>query len=55
MTIDSERDLASSPSALPDYLPARIVNEYVYCPRLFYFEQVEGVFVHNEYTAEGAV
>ena len=40
--------------ALPDYLSARRINEYVYCPRLFYFEQVEGVFVHNEHTAEGA-
>ena len=40
--------------ALPDYLSARKINEYVYCPRLFYFEQVEGVFVHNEHTAEGA-
>ena len=42
------------PRSLPDYLPARMINEYVYCPRLFYFEQVEGVFVHNEHTAEGA-
>ena len=32
-----------------------MINEHVYCPRLFYFEQVEGVFVHNEHTAEGAV
>ena len=40
--------------ALPDYLTARKINEYEYCPRLFYFEQVEGVFVHNEHTAEGA-
>ena len=30
-----------------------MINEYVYCPRLFYYEQVEGVFVHNEHTAEG--
>jgi len=27
---------------LPDYLPARMVNEFVYCPRLFYYEWVEG-------------
>jgi CRISPR-associated protein Cas1 len=43
----------SARRALPDYLPARMINEFVYCPRLFYFEQVEGVFVHNEHTAEG--
>lgn len=30
-----------------------MINEYVYCPRLFYYEQVEGVFVHNEHTAAG--
>jgi CRISPR-associated protein Cas1 len=24
-----------------------MVNEYVYCPRLFYFEFVEGVFANN--------
>ena len=40
--------------ALPDYLPARMINEFVYCPRLFYYEQVEGIFVHNEHTEEGA-
>ena len=31
----------------PDYLPARMLNEFVYCPRLFYYEWVEGVFAHN--------
>jgi hypothetical protein len=25
-----------------DLLPARMVNEFVYCPRLFYLEWVEG-------------
>ena len=29
---------------LPDYLPARMLNEFVYCPRLFFYEWVEGVF-----------
>src|SRR5258705_13033716 len=29
------------------YLPARMINEFVYCPRLFYYEYVEGVFVDN--------
>ena len=37
---------------LPDYLPARMLNEYVYCPRLFYYEWVEGVFAHNQETVE---
>ena len=36
-----------------EYLPARMVNEYVYCPRLFYYEHVEGVFVESADTVEG--
>lgn len=39
----------------PDYLPARMLNEYVYCPRLFYYEWVEGLFVHNRETVEGSL
>ncbi|MBA2114990.1 CRISPR-associated endonuclease Cas4g/Cas1g [Bremerella alba] len=35
-------------------LPARMINEYVYCPRLFYYEHVEGIFVHNLETIEGS-
>ncbi|MDP1590137.1 MAG: Dna2/Cas4 domain-containing protein, partial [Prosthecobacter sp.] len=35
-------------------LRARMLNEFVYCPRLFYYEQVEGVFVENADTARGA-
>ena len=38
---------------LPDYLPARMINEFVYCPRLFYYEQVEGLFAHSSDTIEG--
>ncbi len=40
---------------LPDYLPARMLNEFVYCPRLFHYEWVEGVFAHNADTVEGAL
>jgi CRISP-associated protein Cas1 len=42
-----------SASALPEYLPARMLNEFVYCPRLFYYEWVEGVFAQNRETVEG--
>jgi CRISPR-associated protein Cas1 len=38
---------------LPDLLPARMLNEFVYCPRLFYYEWVEGVFESNADTLEG--
>lgn len=42
------------PVELPDYLPARMLNEYVYCPRVFYYEWVDGVFRHNPDTEDGA-
>lgn len=38
---------------LPDLLPARMLNEFVYCPRLFYYEWVEGVFESSSDTLEG--
>ena len=38
---------------LPDYLPARMVNEFAYCPRLFFYEWVEGVFRESVDTVEG--
>lgn len=47
----------ASPSpliALPETLTARMLNEFVYCPRLFYFEQVEGVFLDNADTERGS-
>ncbi len=38
---------------LPDYLPARMLNEFVYCPRLFFYEWVEEIFAHSADTVEG--
>jgi CRISP-associated protein Cas1 len=38
---------------LPDLLPARMLNEFAYCPRLFFYEWVEGVFEHNPDTLDG--
>ncbi|MBI3467498.1 MAG: CRISPR-associated endonuclease Cas1 [Planctomycetes bacterium] len=32
-----------------------MVNEFVYCPRLFYYEWVEGVFADNRETVEGSL
>lgn len=32
-----------------------MLNEFVYCPRLFYYEWVEGVFVDNRETVEGSL
>lgn len=36
-----------------DHLPARMVNEFVYCPRLFYLEHVDAEWAHNADTLEG--
>src|ERR1019366_778204 len=46
--IESKREL-------PDYLPARMVNEYTYCARLFFYEWVEGLFAESVDTVEGAI
>ncbi len=37
----------------PDLVPARMLNEFAYCPRLAYLEWVQGEFVHNLDTLEG--
>jgi CRISPR-associated protein Cas1 len=44
-----------SEAAAPPLIPARMVNEFVYCPRLFYLEWVQGDFRHNADTLEGVV
>src|SRR5229473_1032568 len=43
------------PHKLPDYLPARMVNEFAYCPRLFFYEWVEGLFQESVNTVEGSI
>lgn len=40
-------------SALPDLVPARMLNAYVYCPRLFFLEWVDGLWAANADVAEG--
>ncbi|WP_419944793.1 CRISPR-associated endonuclease Cas1 [Candidatus Poriferisodalis sp.] len=38
---------------VPDLVPARMVNEFVYCPRLFYLEWVQSRFEDNADTVHG--
>lgn len=38
---------------MPDLIPARMVNEFSYCPRLFFLEWVQGRFEDNVDTVEG--
>lgn len=39
---------------IPALVPARMVNEFSYCPRLFHLEWVQSQFEHNADTVEGA-
>ncbi len=47
----SERKVRAE--AEPQQIPARMMNEFVYCQRLFYYEFVEGVFVESVDTLRG--
>lgn len=40
---------------IPDLIPARMLNEFAYCPRLFHIEYVQGDFAPNQDTLEGAL
>lgn len=40
-------------TASPTQLPARMLNEYAYCPRLFYLEYVQSEWSHNADTLDG--
>ena len=41
------------PARAPDLVPARMLNEYTYCPRLCYMEWVQGEFAHSVDTLDG--
>ena len=47
-------DIAPIVEDLPALVPARMVNEFSYCPRLFHMEWVQSRFEHNDDTAEGS-
>jgi hypothetical protein len=49
-----ETDVLSKVWRPTEALPARMLNEFVYCRRLFYYEHVEGVFVESADTVKGA-
>jgi CRISP-associated protein Cas1 len=46
------RRLALARSA-PDLVPARMINEVLYCERLLYLEWAQGEFADNAFTVEG--
>jgi CRISPR-associated protein Cas1 len=54
--MDDQSELPLPPPPLrPDqpYLPARMVNEFQYCPRLAYLEWVQGEWADSADTVEG--
>lgn len=51
MIVDS---MVVGSNILPDLIPARMINEYTYCPRLCYLEWVQGQFVESADTLAGS-
>ena len=41
-------------SNVPELLPARMLNEYTYCPRLFHLEWVQKEWADNAFTLDGS-
>ncbi|MBI5141940.1 MAG: CRISPR-associated endonuclease Cas1 [Nitrospirae bacterium] len=52
MSVQAPEPAASAESETP-LIPARMVNEYVYCPRLAYLEWVQGEWAESVDTVEG--
>src|SRR5882762_5631074 len=47
------RESVSNSVEVPALVPARMLNEHAYCPRLAYLEWVQGDFADNADTVEG--
>ena len=45
--------MTATAAAQPDLVPARMLNEFAYCPRLAYLEWVQGEFADSVDTVEG--
>ncbi|WP_395745414.1 CRISPR-associated endonuclease Cas1 [Prosthecobacter sp.] len=52
--VSEKQSESEGPDSTAELMRARMLNEFVYCPRLFYYEQVEGVFVSNADTERGS-
>ncbi len=51
---DGEKSIPDNKTGVP-LIPARMLNEFVYCPRLAYMMWVQGEFAHNAYTVDGKI
>ncbi|GJQ27113.1 MAG: CRISPR-associated exonuclease Cas4/endonuclease Cas1 fusion [Phycisphaerae bacterium] len=50
---DADLGLPILGPGVPDLIPARMLNEFAYCPRLYYLEFVQGQFADSADTIEG--
>lgn len=50
---EQPRPLVPRRTALPDLVPARMVNEVLFCERLLYLEWAQGEWADNAYTLDG--
>jgi CRISP-associated protein Cas1 len=46
-------DVETARATVPEVIPARMLNEFVYCPRLAWLEWVQGEWADNADTVEG--
>jgi len=53
-TVPAPEDKASLPNDLLPLMPVRRLHNFVYCPRLFYYQWVENLFVENADTTAGS-
>lgn len=48
-----ERSTGKTPGDAPAHVPARMINEVIYCERLMYLEWAQGEFADNFFTLDG--
>lgn len=53
MSSEERGKTAAADAAAPELIPARMLNEFAYCPRLAYLEWVQGEFEDSADTVEG--
>ena len=53
MTTNAENPFQTEAPEVPPVMPVRRLHNYVYCPRLFYLQWVENLFVDNADTVAG--
>jgi CRISPR-associated protein Cas1 len=55
LSVSESTDDSKGTEKFTEYLPVRMINEFVYCPRLFYLMHVEGQFADSYETIDGGI